>query len=83
MLAVLALKVRAGGCFVVAFSLVSEILKPRAPLALSLGAATAAWLLVAVGLYLVAARVLRNHGRHPAAPDQPGSAAPRTKTRIA
>ena len=69
-----------GGVALGAFAALAALLLRHFPAGLALALATAAWLLVAVGLYLVAAAVLRSHGRHPAAPDKPGSARRRTKT---
>ena len=69
-----------GGVALGAFAALASLLLRHFPAGLALAFATAAWLLVAVGLYLVAAAVLRSHGRNPAAPDQPGSARRRTTT---
>ena len=55
------------------FALSAIALLPRAPLAVALLGAAAAWLLVAGALYFAAARLLALGGRHPAAPDRAGS----------
>ena len=69
-----------GGVALAAFALVASLLLKHFPAGLALAVATAAWLLVAIGLYLVAAAVLRAGGRSPRTPDRPEPRRGRTKT---
>lgn len=69
-----------GGVALGVFALVASLLLRHFPAALGLAAATAAWLLFATGLYLLAAAWLRALGRQPATPDRPGHRRRPTRT---